>query len=170
MPFQATQVNNDLPLAISGDYASSNPRSALVGIEGQYVAATGGLTIGQFCWVQADGRSLGNLPPNGVTTAPDGFVHRAQQALITTYLAEYGNVIQAGFPAAAMTSGDYFQTSPSVPTRGQKVFASLTVAGQITYGAAGATVAGYVETNFAVDVPAPAVNTLSVITSVSRSI
>lgn len=161
MPFQASAVNNDLPLAIQGDFASINPRSAVIAGEAGLVAGAGGVTVAAFGWIQADGRTVLNAPASG-TPAPDGFIHREQQALITTYLAEYSMTIQAGFGMGMMRSGDYYVLSATAAVKGNKVFASTTT-GAITYGAAGATIAGYVETDFIVTVAAAA-NTLAVMT------
>lgn len=162
MSFQ-TAVNNDLPLAIAGDFASSNPRSAWPALEGQYVAGAAGVTVAAFAWIQSDGRSILNVQPAG-GGAPDGFIHREQQALITTYLADSTLVIPQGFPVTLMESGDYFILSATAAVKGNKVFASVTT-GAITYGAAGATIAGYVETAFYVK-QAAAANTLAVMSRI----
>ena len=159
MGFQ-TSVNNDLPLAIAGDFASSNPRAAYAALEGSFVAGSGGVTVARFAWIQTDGITVKNAPQAG-TPKPDGFIHREQQALITAYLADSGNLVPAGFPVTLMRTGDYFALSATAAVKGNKVFASLTD-GSITYGAAGATIGGYVETDFVVIVAASS-NTLAVI-------
>lgn len=156
--FQAVAVNNDLPLAIAGDFASANPRSSLVAPEGGYVAAAAGVTVARFAWIQTDGRTLANAPQTG-TAAPDAFIHREQQALITAYLAESSLVVPGGFAVTGMKTGDYWVLSATAAVLGNKVFAKLTD-GSITYGAAGATIAGYVETAFVVS-QAAAANTLA---------
>lgn len=159
MSFQ-NAVNADLPLAIAGDYATSNPRAAYPAVEGQFVAGAAGVTVALFAWIQADGRTVLNAQPAG-GAAPDGFIHREQQALITTYLADNSSLVPAGFPVTLMETGDYFALSTAAATKGQKAFASTTT-GAITYGAAGATIAGSVETAFIVKQGALA-NTLAVI-------
>lgn len=158
MGFQ-TAVNSDLPIALAGDFASSNPRAAYPALEGEFVAGAAGVTVAAFAWIQTDGRTVLNVQPAG-GAAPDGFVHREQQALITTYLSDSTLLIPQGFPVTLMESGDYFVLSATAAVNGNKVFASVTT-GAITYGAAGATIAGYVETAFYVK-QAAAANTLAV--------
>jgi len=156
-----TQANLQQAPAVAGDFASSNPRSTVVPGEGGFVAGTAGVTVGAFAWVQADGQTILNTPPSGYTGAPDGFVHRDQQALITTYLAQNGNVIPAGFPVVLHKTGDFWVTvNVAGATRGQKAFASQTT-GAMQPANAGATVSGYVETQFYIDQTA-SVNTLTV--------
>lgn len=147
MAFQSTVYIQQAP-AVAGDFASSNPRAAVVGPEGGLTAGTGGVTVARFGWVQSDGTVL-NSAASG---APTGFIHREQQALITTYLAENGNVVPAGFPITLHRSGDFwFTANTNAAVAGQKVFASLTD-GSTRTGAAGATISGYVETPFVVSV------------------
>jgi hypothetical protein len=76
-------------------------------------------------------------------------MHREQQALITTYLAESGMTVQPGFPATLMKSGGFWvKNRGSAPTVvNQKVFANNTD-GSSSTGAAGATVAGATETKW----------------------
>lgn len=105
MPFQEF-VNLANPLAVAGDFASSNPRASVLAGEGALIAGPNGVTVGQFAWVEADGRTVNNFGEGDV--APTGFVHRDQQALITTYLAEASNVIPAGFPVTLFDEGDFW--------------------------------------------------------------
>lgn len=142
MPFQST-VNLQQAAAVAGDFASANPRSSVVSHEGGFVAGTGGLTVGRFAWYS------GNTVLNSGSGTVGGFVHREQgSALISTYLAEYGNLIPAGFAVNIMRSGDYWATvTVNAATVGQKAFASTTD-GTVQFAAAGATISGYVETNF----------------------
>lgn len=160
MGFQ-TQVNLQPAPGVEGDFATANPRASLPTPEGALVAGSGGVTIGQFAWVQADGRTVKNSPAAG-SPAPDGFVHREQQGLITTYLSESSMLIPEGFPVTLMTSGDYYdKATVAGATKGQKAFAKLTD-GTMQAAAAGATVAGYVETAFSITVGA-AVGELAII-------
>ena len=143
MGFQ-TQVNAQQAPAVAGDFASSNPRAAVVAPEGGFVAGAAGVTVGRFAWVQSDGKTVLNTG----TGKPDGFVHREQQALISTYLAESGNLIPVGFPVTLMRTGDYFATATgNSAVRGEKAFAKL-ADGTVEFDAAGATVAGFIETDF----------------------
>lgn len=158
MGFQ-TQVNAQQAPAVAGDFASANPRASHVAPEAGYVAGAGGVTVGRFAWIQADGVTV----LNSGAGKPDGFIHREQQALISTYLAESSNVVPAGLPVTVMRTGDYFATSTvAAADKGEKAFAKLTD-GTMQPAAAAATVSGFVETDFAISQPA-GIGELAVIT------
>jgi hypothetical protein len=150
--FQKTVTTQPAP-ALPGDFCDANPRSSFDAGPGGLVAGTNGVTIGAFAWLD----TTGPLDANGVHTrvlnsgagAPTGFVHREQQGLITLYLAYAGMLIPAGFGVTLMTSGGYWvlNTGAAASVLGQKAFASLTT-GAVQVAAAGATVAGYVETKY----------------------
>lgn len=146
MPGFQTAVQTTPAIAIAGDFASGNPRAAVVAPEGGFVAGTAGVTVGRFAWIDTDGKSIKNTG----TGKPDGFIHREQQALISVYLAETSNVIPAGFPVTLMRTGDYFAgVTVATAEKGEKAFAKLSD-GTMQPAAAGATVAGYVETDFTI--------------------
>lgn len=105
MPFQ-NLVNLTPPPAVSGDFASANPRASVLAGPNGLVAGPNGVTVGQFAWVAADGITVDSFGVGNV--APTGFVHRDQQALITQYLAEASNVIPPGFPVTLMDAGDFW--------------------------------------------------------------
>lgn len=136
-------VNLNNPLAVAGDFASANPRASAVAGEGTLVAGAGGVTVGLFAWIQADGTVL-NVGGAGV--APDGIIHREENALITGYLAEASNVIPAGFPVTVMKAGDFFLTvtGATAATRGAEISA-VSATGAAVIGAPGA---GQVATKF----------------------
>ena len=158
MPFQ-NLVNLQQAPAVAGDFASANPRSAVVANEAAFVAGAGGVTVGRFAWIQSDGVTVLNTG----TGKPDGFIHRDQQALISTYLAEASNVIPVGFAVTLMRTGDYYATSTvAAAVKGNKAFAKL-ADGTMQPAAAGATVSGFIETDFTVS-RACALNELAVIT------
>jgi hypothetical protein len=143
MPFQKSTNTYPAP-ANAGDFASSNPRASVVSPEGGFVAATGGVTVGRFAW------ATGTTVANTGTGAPTGFIHREQQASITTYLAESGNAVLQGQPVTLMRDGDYwFTANTNAAVVGQKVFVKL-ADGTTQTGAAGATISGFVETAFVV--------------------
>jgi len=143
MGFQ-TQVNAQQAPAVAGDFASSNPRASVVAPEGGFVAGAAGVTVGRFAWVQSDGKTVLNTG----TGKPDGFVHREQQAFITAYLGEASNVVPVGQPVTLMRTGDYFATATgNAAVKGEKAFAKL-ADGTVEFDAAGATVAGFIETDF----------------------
>ena len=105
--FQKT-VNLTPAPAVAGDFASSNPRATVLAGPGGFVAGLGGVTVGKFAWVDDDGLTV--LSHGTATRAPNGFVHREQQALIQTYLAESGMNIPVGFPVTLHNEGDFWAT------------------------------------------------------------
>lgn len=158
MGFQTT-VNLQQAPAVAGDFATANPRASFPAGEGQYVAADAGVTVGRFAWIDA----TTGLVSNTGTGKPDGFVHREQQALISVYLAETSNVVPQGFPVTVMRTGDYWATATvGAAVKGNKVFAKLSD-GTVQAGAAGATIAGFIETDFVIT-QGCALNELAVIT------
>lgn len=121
MGFQ-TQVNAQQAPACAGDFASANPRAAVVSPESGFVAGAAGVTVGRFAWIQSDGVTVLNTG----TGKPDGFIHREQQALISTYLAESGNLIPVGFPVTLMRTGDYYAlANASAAAKGEKAYAKF---------------------------------------------
>ena len=119
------RVNLYNPLGVEGDFASANPRASTLTTDGgALIAGPLGVTIGQFAWIAADGRTVTNQGqyPN----QPDGFVHRDQQGLLTQYLQAAGSVIPPGFPVTLMRAGDFLDknTGPSSITRYSTLYAS----------------------------------------------
>ena len=146
MPFQTGTVQLQQPSGVAGDFASANPRNAVVAGEAALVAGATGVTVGLFAWATAAG-----LVSNAGSGKPTGFVHRRQgAALISTYLAESSMLIPQGFEVTLMSTGDYYAINTvTTAAVGNKVFASLTT-GAIQTGAAGATISGFIETDFTV--------------------
>lgn len=103
--FQKT-VNLTPAPAVAGDFASSNPRASVLAGPGGLVAGALGVTVGKFAWVAADGVTVQSFAT--ANRIPDGFVHREQQALIQTYLAESGMNIPQGFPVVLHNEGDFW--------------------------------------------------------------
>lgn len=141
MGFQAAVYIDPNP-AVEGDFASANPRASVLAGPGQLVAGDNGLTVGRFAWVDANGKAS-----NAGSGAPAGFVHREQQGLITIFLAEATMLVPKGLPVVLHNLGDFWAKTKTVATKSQKVFASLTD-GTISTDAAGATVAGSIETKW----------------------
>ena len=157
MGFQTT-VNLQQAPAVAGDFATANPRAFFPAGEGQYVAADA-VVVGRFAWIDA----VTGLVSNTGTGKPDGFIHREQQALISVYLYETSNVVPRGFPVTVMRTGDYWATATvAAAVKGNKVFARLSD-GTVQAGAAGATIAGFIETDFVIT-QGCALNELAVIT------
>ena len=137
MPFQKT-VNTTPAPAVDGDFASVNPMSSVVAPESGFVAGAGGVTVGRFAWISADGKTLLNTGAG----KPDGFIPRLQSAQIGTYLAEFGNNIPAGFPVDLMRTGDFYSKSTvAAATKGDKAFAKFQN-GTMQPDTAAATIAG----------------------------
>ncbi len=146
MPFQ-TQVYSTQAPAVEGDFASANPRHSVLSVEGGFVAGASGLVIGRFCWADT---GTNRILANTGTGAPTGFLHRDLQALITTYLAEAGMVIPAGFGIGELFNGGDFwvkNAGAGAATVSMKAFAK-NADGTISFAAAGATVAGSTETKW----------------------
>ena len=130
------QVNLQQAPAVAGDFASSNPRAVALAGQGALVAGVGGVTVGKFAWIDDDGNTV--LSRGTGNRKPHGFVHREQQALISTYLAESGNLIPAGFPVTLHNQGDFYATitgSTAATSFGQAVYATYAT-GDITIGSA----------------------------------
>lgn len=138
--FQSS-INRYLAPGVEGDFAGHGIRASMLAGEGAFVAGPEGVIVGRFAWID------GNDVYNKGTVPPVGFIHREQQALITAYMGEASMLIQPYTQVTIMTQGDFFAKTATATTIGQKVFAS-TADGSIATGAAGATVAGYVETEF----------------------
>lgn len=135
-------VINQYPApGVEGSFASTNPHATYLAGEGALVAGNDGLTVGRFAW------AVDGVASNAGTGAPSGFVHRDGQASITAWLGEASMLIQPGREVTLMTAGDFWARTSTAATRGQKIFASVTT-GQIQTGSAGATINGYIETNF----------------------
>lgn len=141
-----TSINLQPAPGESGDFSSANPRASVLAGPGQLVAAAGGLTVGRFAWLDATGGLAGNVQVG--TAGPIGFVHRGtNQGMILNYLGETNNVVPAGMGVTVHSAGDFWSTTKTVATMGQKAFASTTD-GSMSTGAAGATIAGSVETKW----------------------
>jgi hypothetical protein len=130
-----TQVNVQPAPAVAGDFASANPRWSVDAGPGGLVAGVGGVTVGRFAWWDnANHRTV----LNSGAGAPTGFVHREQQALITTYLAAASNVVPVGFGITLMSGGDFWVLNDGSTEAlvGQKAYADLAT-GKVSFAATG---------------------------------
>jgi len=138
MPFQKT-VNILQAPGQAGDFASTNPFASLLAGPGELVAPTGGLLVGNFCWVGP----AGQVSQSYVSGYQIGFVGRNEQALITQYLGETTLLIPAGFMVNAFATGDFWAKFEGGATPGQTVYADKTngspIAAASTPAAASAT-------------------------------
>ena len=126
MSFQTNVYLQPAP-AVAGDFASANPRASYLAGEGALISASGGVTVGRFVWVSSGSVS------NAGSGAPSGFLHREQQALITTFLAETSNVVPQGIPVTVHIAGDFWATTKTNATVGQNVYADRTT-GEVATG------------------------------------
>ena len=141
MPFQNQVAVQPAP-AVAGDFASANPRFAYPAGPGGLVSGSAGVTIGAFAWVSAAAIDQDNAPTivNSFGAGPvSGFVHREQQGLITTFLADNGMTIQPGYNMGLMTGGDFWvkNSGSTQALVGQKAYASF-VNGSVNFAATGA--------------------------------
>jgi len=145
MPFPS--VVNVVPApAVVGDFASTNPRFVVQAGPGALVAGANGVAVGLFAWAASSGLinpSSGEVDfydtvNNFGAGAPTGFVHREQQALITSFLADNTLVVPAGLPVTLFAGGDFWvRNAGSTATQpGQKAYANNTT-GAITFAATG---------------------------------
>lgn len=123
--------------ALPGDFASSNYMVYKLASTGKMVADASGVKVGQFCVLNADGTvtSVPGAAPS--STSRIGFVHREENAQITTFLAESGYTIQPGQPVAAFGKGDFFINADAItgtPSRGA-IIAWDTTTGLVNIGA-----------------------------------
>lgn len=130
------QVNGQAAIGVAGDFASSNPRFAVVPPNGgDFQAGPAGVTIGRFAWQDAAGNGMISNTGSGPVT---GFVHREQQGLITAYLSEAGMTIPAGFPVTLHNGGDFFVVNAGSTEAliGQVAYADAAT-GVVTFAASG---------------------------------
>ncbi len=147
MPFQ-NRVNSVLPPAVEGDFASANPRAAVLAGPGALVAGPQGVIVGRFAWVSGDNATVTSYG-EGSSLLP-GFVHREQQALITVFLQEFSQLIQAGFPVTLHDAGDFWaKVNGQAAVPGSTVYARYSD-GAVFIGAApaGATATGSMGATF----------------------
>lgn len=141
-----TQVSNQPVMGIPGDFASMNPYFTYdAGPGGLVAGGPAGVQIGLFGWVYppSDPDGTGTVVQNFGSGPPAGVVHRAQQGLIISYLANAGQTIQPGFQMGLMVGGDFWVKNDGAATavRGQKAFANL-ANGKVSFAAAGAIPGG----------------------------
>jgi hypothetical protein len=139
------QVYNQPIMAVAGDFASVNPYYSFDAGPGGLVAGPDGVSIGRFAWVTAplDPNGTGQVVNNSGIGPVDGFVHRAQQGLITTYLANAGILIPEGFQMGLVIGGDFWciNDGAGAALNGMKAFAKL-ADGKAQFAAAGTVIGG----------------------------
>jgi hypothetical protein len=145
MPGFQQFVNLYPAVGVWGGRASNNPTATVDAGQGNFAAGTSGVTVGKFAWqslTALTGRAVVNSFSPTAPTLPDGFVGNEQQALITTWLAQSGLVIPAGYPVTMYNRGDWWAKAVYGPvTIGQKVYANL-FSGDVIGGVTGLGAAG----------------------------
>lgn len=136
------QVNGVQAPAVAGDFCDANPRVSYNAGKGALVAGAAGLTVGLFAWVTMDADGQPYSAVNSGAGVPQGFVHREQQGLITTYLDGAGMTVPEGFPVTLHTHGGFWmknETGGAVAV-GDAVFTTV-ADGKFSATAAGAGLA-----------------------------
>lgn len=140
-----SQVNTVPAPGVVGDFASGNPRAAVLAGPGGLVAGVSGAYVGRFAWAvnpdDADGAP--SFVNNYGTGSVTGFVHREQQGLITVYLQEASLLVPAGFPITLFDAGDFWVKNDGATTAypGQKAYANF-ADGKATFAATGSVTTG----------------------------
>lgn len=132
--------------AVEGDFADRNYRATVDAGPGGLVAGPLGVTVGRFVWADSTYLDPDNAPTivnNYGVGIPVGFVHREQQALITTYLAEASMVVPQGFGVTAFRKGGFWAKNAGTTQalRGQKAYAKF-ADGSVRFGATGSASTG----------------------------
>lgn len=146
-----TQTNKYLATGKQGTKASANP---VYYIPGQNVAGESGVTAGTFVWATAGVEESEIYNPTTYSNSGTGKVAGFVEALtLQDYINDINSdatmLIPAGHSVNIACSGDYFVSVTAAATVGQKVYAKL-ADGSISTSSAGATVEGYVETEWTV--------------------
>lgn len=165
MPFQST-VNIYRGVGQAGQPASTSPIIAAAGGPGAYQVGTTAISIATFVFRTAAGSKLVTNVAPAADSAPVGFIQNLGQGIIPTG-SNNTMAIQPGVEISPKVGGDFWAYSTTVATEGQKVFASITN-GTIATGTAGATVTGFVETDWYVSYGA-AIGSLIIISTWSKA-
>lgn len=139
-PYQ-TQVNYQPAPAVAGDFCDANPRWFVDAGQFGLVSGPAGVTIGRFGWASLSTIDADNAPAvvnsfgSGV---PTGWVHREQQAAITTYLADSSVVINPGFAMGLVSDGNGWVKNEGATQAlvNQKAYADFAT-GKISFAATG---------------------------------
>lgn len=145
MAFQS-EVNILRGVGQAGQPASAAPIVAAAGGPGAFTVDSTGVKIASFVFRTAVGSKVVTNVAPAATDLPVGFIQNLGQATITTGSSNSMTII-GGFEISPKVQGDFWALSSTDATEGQKVFASV-LDGSIATGAAGATVADHVETNW----------------------
>lgn len=159
-----TQVNVQSAPAVVGDWCDRNPRAFVDAGAGAFVAGANGLLVGRFAWADAQNLTVSNYGAG----APTGFVHREQQALITTYLADNSMMIPPGMGVTLASSAGVwaYNAGSSTSAIDQTAYVNNST-GQVQFGSnwTGASVTGSIASNVVTGAIAGTTLTVSAVTS-----
>lgn len=135
-----TQVNVQPAPAVAGDFCDTNPRATVDAGPGGLVAGAAGVGVGLFAWPDAVNANAVNNAGAGI---PMGFVHREQQALITTFLDGVSNLVPAGMGVTLFKYGGFWAKNDgtTAATIGQKAYAN-NANGKVSFAATGTPPSG----------------------------
>jgi hypothetical protein len=161
MPFPG-QVNTVPAVGVAGDFCSTNPRVSTVNGPGAFVADVGGVTIGAFAWTDptnVKARNFGGL-------APVGFVGRAQQALITQFLADSTQIIPQGLGVTLFQDGEFWvlNSGTTASAINQKAYANNN-SGLVSFAATGNPPAGATSTASTLALNTAATSTIALLSA-----
>lgn len=137
-----TQVNAQQAPAVAGDWASGNPRAFVDAGQGALVTGANGAVVGRFVWLSKSSLDNDNAPAvvNNTGTGPvAGIIHRGQQGLITTFLADSSMSLIPGTQTAVCSAGDLWVKNDGATAAlvGQKAYANY-ADGKVSFAATGA--------------------------------
>lgn len=130
----------------AGDFFGTNPRAIAIAGPGQFVAPNraspvvagqNGLVVGNFCWVNTD---TGDVSQSYQPGYQIGFLHRENNAIIVSFLAEYAMLVPNGYPITVYAQGDFWARFAAGAQPGQKVYADPDTGAPIAGGSTPATV------------------------------
>lgn len=130
-----TFVTQQLPPGQPGDFASNNPRAvALTSVgpspgltPGFRVAASQSVTVGYFAWAAPATGLVYSSEAGAGAGGVIGFIAQEQQTVITEFLGQYRNTVQAGFPVTLFAAGDFWADVAGRPVvAGDPIYAVLT--------------------------------------------
>ena len=142
-----TQAYPQPSMAVAGDFCSQNIwYSYDAGPGGLISGGPNGVAVGRFAWTYppADPDGTPTIVQNSGQGQVAGFVHRAQQALITIYLQDATQFIAQGYEMGLMTGGDFWcvndgttQALPQSPGQAaMKAYANLAT-GKVSFALTG---------------------------------
>ncbi|WP_199085958.1 hypothetical protein [Bosea sp. ASV33] len=139
--FQTSVAVQPAP-AVLGDFCDTNPRVSVDAGPRGLVAGSSGVLVGRFAWLSKALLDGDNAPAavNNFGSGPvAGLVHREQQGLITTYLAQAGMQVPAGFPITVMSAGGIWVKNDGAAAVQPEMKAYANFAdGKVTFAAPGA--------------------------------